>query len=144
MENKTSKSPLQEKILARAQASPARVFTRRDFEGLGSYGGIGNALRQLVKSEDMASIGYGFYARMRYNNLARRRTLDTGLPDLGREALTRLGFETCPTRAEIDYNANRSTQVPTGRRIGVRTNKRITRRIGYGGARIYYEYRPNA
>jgi hypothetical protein len=54
-----------------------------------------------------------------------------------KEALTRLGVEIVPTRLETAYNAGKSTQVPTGRVVGVRG--RVSRRIGYGGVELGYE-----
>jgi len=57
---------------------------------------------------------------------------------LAKEALKRLGVEVNPTKAELDYRAGRTTQIPTGRLIGVKN--RISRKIGYKGASIYYEH----
>jgi len=63
--------------------------------------------------------------------------LQAPLPALAREALQRLGVEIVPSTLERDYNAGKSTQVPTGRLIGVKG--RISRRIGYDGAYVYFE-----
>jgi hypothetical protein len=56
---------------------------------------------------------------------------------IAKEAMRRLGIPTGATRAEIDYNAGRSTQVPMGRLIGIES--RISRKIAYNGVSIYYE-----
>jgi hypothetical protein len=53
------------------------------------------------------------------------------------EALGRLGIKTVPTRMEQAYNARRTTQVPTGRVIGVRG--RVRRKISYNGFPLSYE-----
>jgi hypothetical protein len=45
--------------------------------------------------------------------------------------------ETGPTKIEQDYNAGRTTQVPTGRVIGV--NKLIRRKLGYNGWQARFE-----
>lgn len=55
--------------------------------------------------------------------------------------MKRLKVEIAASQAEKDYNSGKSTQVPTGLLIGVRG--RISRKIGYGGDKIYYEYIPS-
>lgn len=45
--------------------------------------------------------------------------------------------ETAPTRMERDYNAGRTTQVPTGRVIGIKG--RLRRRLGYNGFTLSFE-----
>jgi hypothetical protein len=52
-------------------------------------------------------------------------------------ALRRVGVETLPSRLERDYNAGRTTQVPTGRVVGV--NRRVRRNIGYGDISLSFE-----
>ena len=53
------------------------------------------------------------------------------------EALKRLGVEVTTTRLEQDYNAGRTTQVPTCRVVAVRG--RIRRKIGYDGVSLTFE-----
>jgi hypothetical protein len=60
-----------------------------------------------------------------------------GVSDLMTEALGRVGVETRLTQFQRDYNSGRTTQVPTGRVIGV--NKRIRRKIGYNGWTAQFE-----
>jgi hypothetical protein len=81
-------------------------------------------------------IGFGIYSR------AIKSPFDDSLiPPKGiftlREALERLGIETLPSRSMQDYNAGRTTQVPTGRVVGVR--RRVRRRIGYNGTSLSFE-----
>jgi hypothetical protein len=54
-----------------------------------------------------------------------------------REALRRVGVETLPSRLEQAYNAGETTQVPRGRVVGV--NRRVRRKIGYGGFSLSFE-----
>ena len=61
------------------------------------------------------------------------------LPRLGREAVKRLGIKVVPSKMEEEYNSGKSTQVPTGRVIGV--EGRISRKIGYQGVYVSFEYR---
>ena len=58
-------------------------------------------------------------------------------PFLAKEALEKLGVELTSSQFTKDYNEGRSTQVPTGRLIGVKG--RISRKIGYEGTYVYYE-----
>ena len=53
------------------------------------------------------------------------------------EALGRVGIETVPTRLERAYNAGETTQVPTGRLVGV--TRRVRRKVGYGGMNLSFE-----
>ena len=134
------KNTLEGKITYRIKRSEASVFLRRDFEDLGGYDQVGRVLRQLIQKELLISIGYGLYARADQSGFFKGETLpDKPLPELGEEALKKLGFKIVQTEAERLYNEGKSTQVPTGRKIGIQGQKRISRRIGYDGKRIYFE-----
>jgi hypothetical protein len=82
-------------------------------------------------------VGYGIYARTRPSVLDGKPTLTKGIRELVAEALGRLGVETVPTRMEQAYNSRQTTQVPTGRVIGVRG--RVRRQINYNGVPLSYE-----
>ena len=115
------------------------MFLRRDFEDLGGYDQVGRVLRQLVQKELLINIGYGLYARIHQSPFTGEMLPDKPLPELGEEALKKLGFKIVQTEAERLYNEGKSTQVPTGRKIGIQGQKRISRRIGYDGKRVYFE-----
>ena len=53
------------------------------------------------------------------------------------EALGRVGIETVATRLERAYNAGETTQVPTGRVVGV--TRRVRRKVGYGRINLSFE-----
>lgn len=53
------------------------------------------------------------------------------MPELAKEAMRKLGIKTAPSTAEKAYNAGRTTQVPTGRVIGVKG--RVAHKLGYNG-----------
>ena len=53
------------------------------------------------------------------------------------EAVQRLGIKTVPTRLEQDYNAGKTTQVPTSRVIGI--EGRLRRKLSYNGIPMNYE-----
>ena len=96
-------------------------------------------MRQLVQKELLINIGYGLYARADRSSFTGNLILDKPLPEIGEEALKKLGFKIVQTEAERLYNEGKSTQVPTGRKIGIQGQKRISRKIGYNGRRVYFE-----
>jgi hypothetical protein len=129
---------LEKKILKRIARKTDNVLLRDDFKDLGGYDQVGRVLKHLVEKQEVIRIGYGLYAKAKVSTLTGETVLAATLPKLGKEALNRLNIKTVPSKAEIDYNEGRSTQVPTGRLIGVKT--KISRKIGYKGASIKYEY----
>ncbi len=133
--------PKPESLEARLEKRIARkrgdVFLREDFRDLGDYDQVGRALRKLVRKGQLMKAGYGLYTRARLSVLDGTPTPTKGLRELATEILGRLGIETAPTKLEQAYNAGKTTQVPTGRVIGVRG--RIRRKISYNGYPLSYE-----
>lgn len=129
-------STIQQNILEKITRSRLRVFIRKDFTDLAGYNQVGRVLRQLTQEGKLIKIGYGLYAKAKVSSLTKAPVPVASLPVLAREAVKRLGMRVRPTTAELDYQAGKSTQVPTGL-IGV--NGRIARKIGYQGASVYYE-----
>lgn len=128
---------LESKVLARIIRKSSNVFLRDDFLDLGGYDQVGRALKHLADKGKLVRIGYGLYAKAKISSLNGETVPTATLPKLGKEALAKLKVKTLPTKAEIAYQQGRSTQVPTGRMIGVKG--RISRKIGYKGAYIAYE-----
>jgi len=128
---------LEYKILTRIVRKKCAVFLRGDFEDLADYDQAGRILRGLVRKGRIIKIGYGLYAKAQISPFNGQVIPQKNLPQLAKEALERLGLKTAPSSMERDYNEGRSTQVPTGRLIGVRG--RISRKIGYNGAYVSYE-----
>jgi hypothetical protein len=124
-------------LLKRIDRKRGDVFLRADFDDLGGYDQVGRVLRQLVRQGKLMKVGFGLYSR------AIRSPFDdkTLVPPKGlatlREALKRVGIETLQSRSAQDYNAGRTTQVPTGRVVGVR--QRVRRKIGYNGINLSFE-----
>ena len=112
------------------------VFLRADFRDLGGYDQVGRVLRDLVRNGQLLKIGYGIYTRAVKSPFSDKPVPPKGLATLT-EALKRLGVETAQTRLEQDYNAGRTTQVPTGRVVAVRG--RVRRKIDYGGVSLSFE-----
>jgi len=129
---------LERKILRRMSRKQDNVLLRDDFSDLGGYDQVGRVLKHLTDQGKIIRIGYGLYAKAKLSLLTGETVPIATLPNLGKEALSRLNVETMPTKSEQAYNEGRSTQVPTGRMIGVKG--RISRKIGYKGAYIAYEH----
>lgn len=129
---------LHREIRGRVAKSRRQVFLRADFSDLSrDYDQIGRALKRLVDESFLVKLGYGLYARAHRSRISGKIVPAVPLPSLGREALKRLNVKQGPSSAQRAYNEGRSTQVPTGRVIGVR--KRVSRRIGFGGVYLSYE-----
>lgn len=129
---------LESKILARIVRKKSSVLLREDFSDLGGYDQVGRSLKHLADKGKLIRIGYGLYSKAKVSSLTGETIPVAPLPSLAKEALSRLGVKTAPSKAEVDYNEGRSTQIPTGRLIGVKD--RISRKIGFKGASINYEH----
>ncbi|NTV67223.1 MAG: hypothetical protein HGB06_05980 [Chlorobaculum sp.] len=125
------------RIMARIARKKSAVFVRDDFSDISDYDQVGRVLRNLTKKGSLIRLGYGVYARAKKSPINGETVPVAPLPVLAKEALQRLGIETAPSRLEEAYNAGKTTQVPTGRLIGVKG--RVNRKLGYRGAFISYE-----
>lgn len=131
------KNTLEGKITYRVKRSKTPVFVRDDFKDIGGYDQVGRILKGLVKKNLLINLGYGTYARSKKSSVSGAIVPEKPLPELAKDLLNKLGIETAPSSAEKAYNSGSSTQVPTGRVIGVKG--RIARRIGYNGRYISFE-----
>ena len=127
---------LESRLLKRIARKRGDVFLRADFDDLGGYDQVGRALRDLVRKERLLKLGYGIYTRAAKSPFTDKPVPPKGLETLT-EALHRLGIETAPTRLQQAHSDGRTTQVPTGRVIGVR--RRVRRKIGYDGVLLSFE-----
>lgn len=127
---------LLKQLLKRIDRKRGDIFLRADFADLGGYDQVGRALRQLVQRGQLMKVGFGIYSRAVKSPFDDRPIPPKGLSTL-REALKRVGIVIRPSRSEQDYNAGRTTQVPTGRVVGVL--RRIRRQIGYNGIELSFE-----
>ncbi|WP_276672672.1 DUF6088 family protein [Chlorobium limicola] len=123
--------------MARIARKKNAVFVRDDFSDVSDYDQVGRALRSLTKKGNLIRLGYGVYAKAKKSPINGAAVPVAPLPTLAKEALQRLGVETLPSRLEEAYNAGETTQVPTGRLIGVKG--RVNRKLGYRGAFVSYE-----
>lgn len=127
---------LQAKLQKRIALKQGDVFLRADFEDLGGYDQIGRVLRDLVRKGQLLKLGYGVYARAIKSPLSGKPMPPKGLATVA-EAVERLGVRIVPSRLEQDYNAGNTTQVPTGRVIGIQG--RLRRKLGYNGIILSFE-----
>lgn len=127
---------LEDRLSKRIARKRGDVFVRADFDDLGGYDQVGRALATLVRNKQLIKVSQGIYARATTSPFTGDVLPARGLRTLA-DALRRVGVDVVPTRMERDYNAGRTTQVPTGRVVGVR--RRVRRKIGYGGFFLSFE-----
>ncbi|MDR3554168.1 MAG: hypothetical protein P4L55_05400 [Syntrophobacteraceae bacterium] len=127
---------LETRVMKRIARKRGDVFLRSDFRDLGGYDQVGRVLRGLVRNGRLLKVGYGIYTRAVKSPFTDKPVPPKGLATLT-EALMRLGVEITASQLEQDYNAGRTTQVPTGRVVGVRG--RISRKLGYDGVFLSFE-----
>lgn len=130
---------LKSKIKYRLSRSKDTVFTPQDFLDLSERDQVGRVLRELIKSGQLIRFGYGLYAKASESPYSGKVVPEKGLPDLAKEALiNKLGVTVVPSAGMKLYNSGMSTQVPTGRVIGVKG--RVTRKMGCNGQSVKLEH----
>ena len=127
------------KIKLRIKKRKDRAFVLNDFRDFierYDYDQVLRALRILVKEKILIKIGQGIYAKTKVfsNGMV---TLCSSLSELAEEALKKLGVKTSKSKFWDDYNAGKTTHVPTGRVIAV--SKRVRRKISNNGYEIEFE-----
>ena len=132
------KNTLESRMTYRIKRSGNAVFMREDFEDLGGYDQTGRGLRALVKKGLLIKAGYGVYVRAKKSSLSGKVIPELPLQAIAGEVFSRLGVKTAPTKAEQEYNAGKTTQVPSGRQVKV-VKGRCSRKIGYDGKYISYQ-----
>ena len=128
---------LKSKIKYRINRSKDTVFTPRDFLDLSDRDQVGRVLRQLIQGGQLIRFGYGLYAKAETSPYSGNVVPNKPLPELATEALTKLGAEVTDSSAAKRYNGDVSTQVPTGRMIGVKG--RVIRKMAYNGQSVVIE-----
>ena len=116
------------------------MFLRADFADLASYDQVGRALRALVRDGVLLRFGHGVYVRAQISPFTGAPAPVAGVKRIAEEAMRRLGIPVTSSSYEAAYNAGETTQVPTGRVIGVR--KRVRRRLGFGNVKVVLERVP--
>ena len=125
MKNLTLKNRISIKICR----SNRQVFLRSDFKKLGDYDQVGRALRNLETEGQIMRLGYGIYAKARFNRFTGKPMLSAegGFEQVAREALQRLKVNYKPSEA-VNLYQNGSSQIPVNTQFEVLD--RFTRKIG--------------
>lgn len=130
------------KALNRLKGIRGSVVLRQDFNDLGSYRQISRALNQLITEKKLVKISAGVYAKAYVSKYTDIPLVKNGIDTTFREALNRLGVAYEPGSAEQEYNAGKTTQVPVGNTVKLKS--RCRRRIGYGNSELIFEKKINA
>ena len=124
-------------IIYKIKESKQSVFIRKEFKDIGSYSQVSKVLKTLLEEKVLIKIGYGIYAKTKKSSLSGKIIPEKPLMDLAKELLYRLDIKTIQTDYEKDYNEGKSTQIPTGRVIGIKG--KFSRKISYNNNNIYFE-----
>jgi len=129
-------------IVDRIQRSVANrnddVFVRADFKPFGSQAQVGRALTELQSKGALVKLGVGVYAKAKPSVLSGKPIPIKPLEVLAPEVLRKLGVQAGESRQTREYNAGRSTQIPTGVVFSV-GKRRIRRKLGFNGKLVEYE-----
>ena len=100
------------KMLRRINKLSGDVVLRSDVANLADPRQVSRALIRLVRSGNLAKLGYGVYAKLARSEIAQTTYLKEGVLPTMRAALNRLNVRWEPSPEEQDYQAGRSTQIP--------------------------------
>ena len=115
------------------------VFRPTDFQPFGSEASVKRALKELTDIGLLVRLGVGIYAKAKPSVISGKPIPIQPLEVLGPQALTKLGVRLKESFQTAEYNAGRSTQVPTGIVVNI-GKQRISRKIGFDGKFIKYEH----
>jgi hypothetical protein len=114
------------------------VFRPADFLAFGSEASLKRALKELTSAGVLVRLGVGIYAKAKPSVISGKPIPVQPLEILGPQVLIKLGVYPRQSLQTAEYNAGRTTQVPTG--IIVNAGKqRISRKIGFNGKFLQYE-----
>ena len=130
------RNSIQYKVERRIMCMRTKVILRSDLNDLAAYRQISRALARLVKQQKLIKIGKGVYVKTRFSLIDGQPTIDGAFTEIAREALTKLGVRWEAEKAEQQYQAGISTQVPANGRICLRS--RFNRRLAWGGMELSY------
>lgn len=131
------KNTLEGKMQYRIKRSKSSVFIPSDFFDLSDRDQVGRVFRKLVAKGLLIKIGQGIYARTKISKINQKPIPEKDIRSLAIEALEKYGVKVVESTYDKAYNNGNTTQVPTGRVIGVR--QRVSREIGFNGKYIKFE-----
>ncbi|MBB2486827.1 S-adenosylhomocysteine hydrolase [Mitsuaria sp. WAJ17] len=129
---------LKTRIKRHLERTQSPVLLRRELKGLGSETQLSAALKSLLAEGVIVRIGVGVYAIAKVSVLSGKPIPTHPLEVLAPLALRKLGVRVEEPYRSRDYNAGRTTQVPTGLVINT-GGRRVTRKIGFNGKFVEYE-----
>ena len=115
------------------------VFRPTDFQPFGSEASVKRALKELTDIGLLVRLGVGIYAKAKPSVISGKPIPIQPLEVLGPQALIKLGVRLKESFQTAEYNAGRSTQVPTGIVVNI-GKQRNSRKIGFDGKFIKYEH----
>lgn len=119
-------------------ANQSPVLLRAEMRKFGSVSQLSVVLNALLQQGVLLRIGVGVYAKAKPSVLSGKPIPVQPLEVLAPIALRKLGVKVQAPRRNRDYNAGRTTQVPTGLVVNV-GSRRITRKLGFNGKFVEYE-----
>lgn len=130
-----ARATLKRQVATKIQRSRKNVFLRKDFVRLGEYDQVGRALKSLADDGAVVKIGYGLYAKARFNRITGRPMVAAagGFIEVAQEALNRLGVEWQPGASYTAYQEG-STQIPVNAELVI--SDRFSRKIGTDGQEL--------
>lgn len=114
------------------------VFRPADFLAFGSEASVKRALKEITSTGVLVRLGVGIYAKAKPSVISGNPIPAQPLEILGPQALAKLGIRPRQSLQTAEYNAGRTTQVPTGIVVNV-GKQRISRKIGFNGKFLQYE-----
>lgn len=127
-------------IAQRISNSTRNVFLLTEFEDIAGNSQVQAILDALETEGKIIKMSEGCYAKAVISPLSNRVVPCKPLRDLATEFLKQLNIDVVPSSYDKDYNEGRTTQVPTGRVIGVSLPVPATLKFGYGGKYVTFEY----
>lgn len=129
---------LEERMLRSVKQRRGNVVLRAELSSMGSASQVTDVLKALQSRGVLVRIGTGIYAKTRVSSVTGAVVPAGSLESLSVEAMTKLGVQVSPSKAAMEYNSGRTTQVP-GSVVLNTGRKRIRRRLSVGGRRLAYE-----
>lgn len=109
-----------------------------NFKDIATESQVRTVFNQLEKEGKIIKIGENCYAKAVISPLSKRLVPRKALRELATEFLGYLNIEVVPSSYDRAYNEGRTTQVPTGRVIGVK--EPVSLEFGYDGKFVTFEY----
>jgi predicted transcriptional regulator of viral defense system len=129
---------LEERLLRSVKQRASDVILRAELVKMGSSSQLSEALKALQDKGVLVRIGTGVYARTRRSSVTGAVIPAGSLETLATEALKKMGVAVKASKAAVEYNSRRTTQLP-GTFVANTGRRKIRRKIAVGGRSVVYE-----